>query len=349
MSTPESHEEQLRRLQQEFRLYDRTVDVVSAWELIFTQSDTALPGVVRHFERFPSVTSADEHELTPDFTVVFTDGCGVVGEIANFGLEDASVDDLCDQILRYDALTQLPSGGGAYAAVRQVDVMLLVPLELGTAAIQRIINQRLADAKHSYKPKAAPIIVQFTLTQGSEKYVFQRRPDPGNGNFRDENREDDARLSVGWFDKNDVSVKPSRFREIKASRAFVNDPVGPLYLATFLWAKTFAARAASAGDARPIQIDVVARELAEQVRMEHGLVRATDVEHAMTFLERAKLARRSPTGWTAYWRELHQSGDDRDLADVLARRFVRPPSRAAWQGLIPAEPTAPQATQESLF
>jgi hypothetical protein len=143
-------------------------------------------------------------------------------------------------------------------------------------------------------------------------------------------------------------VRPERFREIKASRAFVNDPVGPLYLATFLWAKTFAARAATAGESRPVEIDVIPRDLAEQIRVEHGLVRASDIEHAMAFLERAKLARRSPTGWLVYWRELHQTGDDRDLADTLARRWVRPPSRAAWH-TVEGGPSTETSRQEPLF
>jgi hypothetical protein len=142
------------------------------WELIFTESDTAIPPQVRHFERFPSVALGDGREVTPDFSVMFVVGTGLVGEIANFGRDDASVDDLCEQILRYDGLAQLPLGGGAFAAVSHVDVMLLVPLELGTAAVQRIINDRLLAEAHPYKPQSPPIIVQFALTQDSERYVF---------------------------------------------------------------------------------------------------------------------------------------------------------------------------------
>jgi hypothetical protein len=323
---------------------------VSAWELIFTQSDTAMPARVRHFERFPSIAVREGRELRPDFTVVFNDGHGIAAEIANFGRDEASVDALCEQILGYDSLMQLPVGGGAFDAISRLDVMLLVPLELGTAAVQRVIGARLGDQGHFYKPQSPPVIIQFALTsQDTERYVFQRRPDPGNGNFRDEGLDDAARLSTGWFGSGDVSVKPSRFREIKAARAFINDPVGPLYLATFLWAKTFAARAAAAGDSRPVEIDVIARELAEQLRTEHGVVRASDIERAMGFLEGGKLARRSPTGWTVYWRELHQTGEDRDLADALARRFVRPPSRPAWQAQRPERAPATTPVQESLF
>src|SRR5439155_26789813 len=81
LSSPESYVEQVQRLQTEFRLYDRNVDVVSAWELIFTQSDTAIPPRVRHFERFPSIAIAGGRELTLDFTAVFKEGPGVVAEV----------------------------------------------------------------------------------------------------------------------------------------------------------------------------------------------------------------------------------------------------------------------------
>jgi hypothetical protein len=348
LSSSEPHEEQVRRLADEFQVYDRNVDVVSAWELIFTQSDTPLRQRVRHFERFPSVTAPDGREATPDFTVVFDSGAGLVGEIATFALNEQSVDDLCDQIERYDSLDQLPVGGGATAASSATDVMLLVPFELGTAAVQRIITQRLETAEHRYKPSNAPVIVQFTLTTGTERYVFQRRPNQGNGTFRDSDADADARLSE-WFARDDVKVKPHRFREIKATRAFINDPIPPLYLATFLWAKTFAVRASTAGESRPVAIEVASNALAEQVRKEHGVVRASDVEEALALLERAKLAERTPGGWVVYWTELHRTGSDRDLADTLARRSMRPPRRSLSE--IAAEAARPEAqrAQESLF
>jgi hypothetical protein len=342
-------EKQVQRLSDEFRVYDQSVDVVSAWELIFTQSDTPLRRRVRHFERFPSIALPDGTEVTPDFSVLFDQGPGLVGEIASFALNDESVESLCTQIANYDALLELPAGGGATSQVPAVDVMLLVPFDLGTAAVRRIINDRLQREGHPYKPSNAPIIVQFTLTAGTERYVFQRRPDEGNGTFRDGEVPAEARLSAGWFDKDDPKVRPHRFREIKATRAFVNDPIPPLYLATFLWSKTFAVRAAGAGDARPVRLDVVPSDVAEQIRVEHGVVRARDIEEAMQLLQRAKLAERTPTGWVAYWTELHRVGSDRDLADILARRSVVPPRRSMREIAEIREREAGAVEQPTLF
>jgi hypothetical protein len=343
LSTPD--EEQIRLLADDFRTYDTNVDVVSAWEMIFTESDTDLRRRVRHFERFPSILAPDGREATPDFSVVFDSGPGLVGEICRFALNEESVEAVCDQIARYDTLRQLPVGGGATVAVPAVDVMLLVPFELGTAAVRRIIRQRLLDPSHRYKPENAPVIVQFELSRSSEKYVFQRRTDSGNGTFREEDVPAGARLSADWFDVDDIKVRPDRIRLIKSTRAFVNDPIPPLYLATFLWAKPFAARAAT--DARPVTIQVVPAELAEQVRNEYGAVRSRDIESAMALLERGGLAERTIDGWVVYWNELHRSGTERDLADILARRSVRPPRTPPRQPGAEAPDTS--GAQERLF
>lgn len=349
MSVAPLPEEQAEHLLNEFRVYDRSVDIVSAWEMIFTQSKTALPRRVRHFERYPSVVAADGNPATPDFSVVFDDAAGVVAEIANFGLHHQSVDDLCRQIARYDGLTQLPVGGGALAAVDHVDVMLLVPINLGTEAVQRVIRERLENPEHSYAPGAPPIIIQFVLQPDPERYVFQRRADAGNGDFRDEGRDDLERLSQ-WFGRSDVKPKPEHFMEIKVARAFVNDPVPDLYLATFLWAKTFGDRAAETGEGRPVPLEIAPSALAAQLRDEYGVVRTADVERALGLLVRAKLAERSPGGWIVYWTELSRGTGERDLAETLARRSVRPPRRSTGDTFreVTGSPKTP-SHQPSLF
>jgi hypothetical protein len=225
--------------------------------------------------------------------------------------------------------------------------MLLVPFELGTAAVQRVITERFLNPSHPYKSGAPPVIVQFTFS--NDRYTFQRRPDGANGQFRDEGAPSDAQLSSAWFGTDDVKVKPERFREIKVARAFVNDPISTLYLATFLWAKTFAVLAASATTSTPAVLEVTAAGLAEDLRRQHGQVRARDVEAALELLGRGKLAERTPTGWVIYWTELHRSGTDRDLADVLARRSVRPPRRSVAQNAAARERAAEAHRQERLF
>jgi hypothetical protein len=305
-----------------FRLYDRSVDIVSAFEMLFTASKTALPTFTHHFERFPRLVANDGNEATPDFTVVHDDSRGLAAEIAYLPLNDQGVDALCRQILRYDALADLQAGDGTLRAVSSVDVLLLVPQAIGPDAVRRIIHDRLLDPEHFYKPSVAPIVVQFGFDE--DRYTLQRLLDPENGNFRDDGRPQDARLSE-WF-KGSVFVRPERFREIKAQRAFVNDPIEPVYLATHLWAKTFATLAADVDGPLPKRIEVMPVELAARLRDDHGFVRKSDVDKALGLLRLARLAEPIPnTGaWTVAWDELRPR--HKDAARLIAERACRQPS-----------------------
>jgi hypothetical protein len=122
------------RLLRGFTTYDRAVDVVSAFEMVYTTSHTELPATVTHFERFPRIPGGNGITLTPDFSVVFEDGGGLVGEIARLALHDGSVESVCEQIAKYDALRQLPIPGGL-VDVTHTDVLLLVPQSVGVPAV----------------------------------------------------------------------------------------------------------------------------------------------------------------------------------------------------------------------
>ncbi|MGA9635279.1 MAG: hypothetical protein WBQ41_08575, partial [Solirubrobacterales bacterium] len=153
-------EECIQELLRGFTTYDRAVDVVSVFEMIFTASDTDLPGTVKHFERFPRVSQEDGDPLTPDFTILFDDQGGLVGEIARIALRDESVESLCRQIAKYDGIKQLPDGSKE-APTTHSDVLLLVPQTIGPAAVKRVITERAANEDHWYQPAAFPCVVQF--------------------------------------------------------------------------------------------------------------------------------------------------------------------------------------------
>ena len=327
----------VERLLHGFTTYDRAVDVVSAFEMAFTSSETGVPATVRHFERFPRVPDEDGNTLTPDFSVVFEDGGGLVGEIARIALPDNSVDSLCAQIAKYDRLMQLP-GPDAAAEVRFVDVLVLVPQSVGVAAVKRIVVERYAAPAHWYSPSVPPCVVQFAYDE--DRYIFQRLLEPMNGILRDGDRPD----GLGrWFEQNgDFKAKPSRFSGIKADRAFMNDPVDPLYLATHLWAKTFPTMAADAR--QPVRLELRPADVAAELRDKYGGVRSRDVRRALELLKTAKLAERTAEGWVVAWEELRVTGD-RDLAHMLAMRSCRPPGRSAVAKLAAAERAATTAPE----
>lgn len=311
----------VERLFRGFTTYDRAVDVVSAFEMAFTTSNSDVPGTVRHFARFPRIPSEEGGPLTPDFTVAFEDGTGLVGEIARLALHENSAEGLCRQIAKYDAVRQLPSAAGL-TEVSQIDVLLLVPQSVGVAAVKRIVVDRYADPEHPYKPSVAPCVVQFAFDE--DRYIFQRLLEPRNGTLRDGDRAD----GLGrWFEENgDFKAKPRRFSDIKAARAFINDPVDPLYLATHLWAKTFPTMA---GDApRPVRLEIGSSDLAAELRDRFGGVRTSDVDRALDLLKTAKLVDPTIDGHVIAWEELRVPGE-KDLAHALATRACRPPSRSA--------------------
>ena len=73
--------ERIRRCQEElmkaFRVYDQTVDVVSCLQCI---SEEWLK--VQYFDRYPEMpTEKANHRLTPDFTILFNDGYGIIVDV----------------------------------------------------------------------------------------------------------------------------------------------------------------------------------------------------------------------------------------------------------------------------
>ena len=327
----------VERLLHGFSTYDRAVDVVSAFEMAFTSSRTDVPATVQHFERFPRIPDEDGNTLTPDFSVAFHDGGGLVAEIARIALHENSVDSLCSQIAKYDALRRLPGADGL-VDVSFVDVLVLVPQSVGVAAVKRIVVERYAAAAHWYKPSAPPCVVQFAFDE--DRYIFQRLLEPTNGNLREGGRPD----GLGhWFEANgDFKAKPSRFSDVKAARAFMNDAVDALYLATHLWAKTFPTMAGEGG--RPVRLELKAADVAADLRDKYGGIRSRDVERALGLLTTAKLAERTSEGWIVAWEELRVTGE-RDLANALASRSCRPPGRSALAKLEAAERAAATAPE----
>lgn len=279
-------------LLQQHRLYDQYVDVVSAFEWLFTDTQD-MPGTVLHFERFPRICAVDGNAATPDFSVVFNDGSGLVGEIARIALPENSVDGLCQQIGRYDRLTSLPTGNGVVSKVSHVDVMLLVPLDLGTDVVRRVLTERrYFNSEHVYKPGHPPCIVQYVGQL--DKYVFQRRPDVGNGTLR----EGDRKPGLGWWlSQGDFKPPASGFAHVKAKRPFMNDPVAPLYLACQLWTKLFPTLTVgvdSVGDYKPLILST--RHIADELGALYGKVDRAAIQRAMSILVAFALCGGSPSG-----------------------------------------------------
>lgn len=325
-----------------YNLYDRYVDVVSIFEILFLHSQTEIPATVAHFERFPTIPAVGA-PLTPDFTVAFRDGTGLIGEIARFGNHDESVDGLCRQLQTYSAVRELPISSTNTAEVHELDVLFLTPLDLGPAAVRRILEERLLNESHEFAPVSPVSIAQFGLD--GDKYSIQRLVHPENPVPRDFERG----LGLGGMlaTSGSINMRAGRIVQTKAARAFMNDPVDQLYLATHLWAKTFATMASNTSD-RPAALVLKPDELAAQIRSDHGAVRSSDVRRALELLSDARLATRHRDGrWTVAWEEIPEARRH-DLQQVLAERACRRPKTGAIDR-VALEDVTGGGTQESLF
>lgn len=321
---------------QQYSTYDEHVDVVSSMEYMFTRA-TGMRDTVAHFERFPRI-KVDDKTLTPDFTVLFADSTGIVGEVAKLALAEGSVDKLTHQIGEYAALTALPDSADRLQPVRQVDVLLLVQMEVGLATVRRVIKQRFADDDHDYAPARPPCVAQYGRSE--TKYTLQRIPDPANGVLDAGDRQPDlnAYLSTG------LNVQAHHFADIKVARAFINDPVPPLYLASHLLIRTWPTQHGG-GTA---DITVVPADTGRRLQQEYGHVRIGDVTAALELLDLAGLAARNPDGsWLVSRHQLGRIGS-RDVPRLLVDRITSKTTRRQ----VPAttrdrRPSAP--SQEPLF
>ncbi|WP_141580171.1 hypothetical protein [Actinomadura sp. WMMA1423] len=313
MAIPKATEREYADALRRFNLYDRHVDVVSAFEWLFTSPNVRdVPDTVLHFERYPRIKVSSQRTLTPDFTVLFRDGSGLAGEIAEIALHDNSVNKLCKQLASYDALDRIPTRGGKLAETTHLDVMLFVSLRIGVSAVERVITERYLEESHEYKPSYPPIIVQYA--RDDQVYSFQRLHHKDNGHLREGDRTPKIQPRL----EKSLNISATHFIGVKAARSFINDTVDPLYLATHLWTKVWPSKYGHA-DNRVIEINV--QETVDDLRRHHGPVKSADVKAALEILNRAALAQCDSESriWRVAWGRIMRTGEP-DVHKVIARR-----------------------------
>ncbi|GAA1979155.1 hypothetical protein [Microbacterium pumilum] len=315
---PPSHRADPEKLR-EYELYDRCVDVVSAFHWFFTGTKE-MPSVVAHFERYPTVEVTVDGEVravTPDFTVLFKDGTGLVAEIANIALAEKSVEGLCKQLHHYSQLQALPGPEGKPVPVSAVDVMFLSPIKTGADAARRVFSERLDNAEHWYKPTERPVLIQFA--QQSSEYVFQPWPDPKlNGNLRPHGS---STLTAMEF--NQLTIRPEFFADNKVQFAFCNDPIPALYLATRLVVSVFPTLQREWGKV----LETTTVDLVAALRRQYGHGKTADVVRAMELLKVAGLvSSKDGNSWRVLRGSVSLSREDIHIS--IATRVAKPLRRS---------------------
>jgi hypothetical protein len=308
----------VQRLMREYETYDQAVDVVSAFEFLFTVPKD-MAATVQHFERFPKIPTGASDPDTPDFTVLFADGTALIGEVARLARQPKSPESVCDQLLRYSNLTRVPNTAG-FADVTDVDVVLFVPLDIGPDAVDSIIHERMQDAAHPYKPSKAPCIVQFA--RDPDRYMFQRINDPKNGGIDGQGRNPHIGARI-----RKINVPASGFTAIKATSKFMNDPIKPLYLAVILYTQVWPTEQKG----RVGETLVTPADTARTLQKLYRAGTANDVRSTMALLISAGLAADNKNGTYTVAKSPRVKGEH-DLARIIAQRSAdqaKPLVRAA--------------------
>jgi hypothetical protein len=290
----------------DFALYDRNVDIVSAYQYLFTEVPE-MAATVAHFDRFPKPKTLDGKTVTPDFTVLFNDGHAYVGEISNIPLIDQGVDKVCRQLHQYDQIEQV-QGPDGLVPVSSLDVLQFVQMRHASDAARRILTERLDDAGHPYKPDRRPVLIQYA--HESDRYIFQVWSGPENGSFASNSRDPDYAKY-----QSDLNITPDKFAHLKVQHVFMNDRVKPLYLATVLWTKVFPSLHGAGVLEHPAQTQNLQRVLQRQ----YGHGRVDDIRDAMAILVAAGLAVVTDRDeWIVHRRVLRKAGAD--VHTLIAKR-----------------------------
>lgn len=337
MSAGDASAAKAQRLLGDFDTYDTYVDVVSVFEWLYLHSGM-FAGRVRHFERFPKIQMPNGETSTPDFTVIFTDGTGLVGEISKLAQHENSVDKAVKQIAKYARLDRLPiDSQGTCIPVADVDVLLFVLFRDGLDAVRRIIVERLQDPEHDYAPRKPPVIVQYD--RDDVRYTFQRLQNPENGTLPAAKDP----VTTGFLIDRGLNVLISRFIAIKAASKFMNDEIDPLYLATYLWAQHWPDQYPGTVE----DVTVTPNDIATTLRDRFGKCRTSDVRRALGLLQEAGAAAPNPDGtWQVSRKKLRLTGE-KDQHRIIAHKAAKeakPIVKAR-----PAPDTKPRYAQEPLF
>lgn len=310
------------RLVRDYQDYNRRCDVVSCFEVYFTEARQMID-TVEHFERFPRFNGVDGEPVTPDFTVRFRGGTMLVGEISKLARNDESLESLLHQVGRYDALSEGPSGSRAsgghdLAPVKAVDVVLLVPAAEANAARDRI-DEAKRGGHYGYAPTVGPCVLGYSYDDDTGRFIFTY--DDRAGNPRPRSHERDPSLETWLLRNSDTLTCPSeRFSQITAVQRFMNDRPPSVYTATLLWLDVLPAIAYP--EMPPVDVAVAPAQMAAWLRTNYGWGDANAVRGALDFLARAGLARQRQDGWVVALKPIANSKEEvrRELADrYLAR------------------------------
>jgi hypothetical protein len=238
VAEPQTFSECVDKLLDDFRLYDRTVDLVSCWEFFYTKVATVRDKIL-HFDRFPRLACPQESERdqkTPDFAVLVSDSYGLVGEVkSGFPREDLPFIRHLERLKKYDRpLSFKRNEKGETSSPSTHDILLIIPIRDAQEIVVRVENLlRMGTVQFERNL----VVVEWMYDNDEDEFVF-RKVARQTSDFNDPAVPDDARLSKLFTERGrSLKVSPDNIKLIKAAWQFCNDEPKPIYTIVFLWTK----------------------------------------------------------------------------------------------------------------
>jgi hypothetical protein len=226
------------KLVADFRLYDKTVDLVSCWECLYTEVRPFRDQTL-YFDRFPRMMSPQEserHRKTPEFAVLVSDSYGFVGEVkGGFPLDEDAFRRHLERLKKYDRpLCFKKNDAGDKLQPITHDIVLIIPFRDAQEVVRRI---EALQGQSKVKFERSLVVVEWVYDSEGDEYIF--RPVAGQtGDFSDSTVPDGVRLSKLLTESRaSLKIAPDQIKDIKARWQFCNDEPRPIYTVVFLWMK----------------------------------------------------------------------------------------------------------------
>jgi hypothetical protein len=328
----------------DFNNHDQVVDVVSCWhgwfDAIFKNSGNGL-----FFDRYPDLN------LTPDFTMLFSEKYGIVVDVARSISND-------EKTLRAKAIQLKSYDSSLHFRTNQYDTNGIVPEKHDIVLIlhSKYANKGafdllgLIEKERDLKLENNLIILNydFSMANAQSAYMFNRLLYEKNGHFRDSSLPNDLSLEEAFFAKMQPLIcTPEKFVINKATFMFCNDEPCSIYLATRLWDRILPTILTdeqlevwkNKSSKKIVPIISSSNELCELIRdMSPGCrIRTTCMDKALEYIRIAGRATFLNGKWTIFFGNIKarrsqgigESGsevimhDMQDYADVLSEMYCK--------------------------
>ncbi len=335
---PEALGECIQDSLKKFGNYDDAVTAVASWKAIL--SLTNYKEKLDFFDWFPRLP-ATEKPLTPEFTALFKNKYGIIGEVkAGFPQDDVAFDCELVQIKKYDEIKAIKGSDDKLHEIDKKDIILLLKESSGVDEITKRIFQKLKDEKHPFKLKQSNLIVmgyRYDEDRGKTFFAIKRNLYKDNGEFQEPG------LKAHIVDNlKPLHMPPKLFKDHKTQHIVINDPPPLIFTLVFLWLDGFyrcltreQLESLSEDNGFKVDLEMTPAEVAGVVNkgvFQKNIFKVDEIEGALDALKKIGLAKQEKDSrrYVITFKDLFRSGKrhkkeedgDREKRTELAEFFA---------------------------